>query len=81
MVSFQNSGISVKVAPFQTRSSDSQSRTGSSVYGGRDRMRQEREICDLEVLQLAFKGRLLGNVLSLRSCDQVLPSINFLGDV
>lgn len=81
MVSFQNSGISVKVAPFQTRSSDSQSRTVSAVSGGSDGGRREREICDLEVLQLAFKGKLLGDVLSLWICDHFLHSINFLGDV
>lgn len=59
MVSFQNSGISVKVAPFQMRSPDSQNMTASDVVGGRDIWeRGKREIWDLEGLQLNFMDKL-----------------------
>lgn len=43
MVSFQNSGISVKVAPFQMRSPDSQNMTASDVVGGREIMGEGKE--------------------------------------
>lgn len=59
MVSFQNSGISVKVAPFQMRSPDSQNMTASDVVGGREiRERGKREIWDLEGSQLTFMDKL-----------------------
>lgn len=43
--------------------------------------RAKREIWDLEVLQLSFKDKLLGNTLRLQLCDQFLRSFNFLCDV
>ena len=72
----------MKVAPFQIRSPDSQNRTASDVVGGgRGGERGKREIWDLEVSQLTFKDKLLGDMLRLRICDQFLRSINFLCDV
>jgi len=63
MVSFQNSGISVKVAPFQMTSPDSRNRTASDVvWGGKGgREGGKKEIWDLEVSQLTFKDKLLGD--------------------
>lgn len=79
MVSFQNSRISVKVAPFQMRSPDSQNTTASDVVGGREVWeRGKREIWDLEGSQLTFMNKLLGDKLRRHICDQFLRSLNFL---